>query len=56
VVTVATAAPSALAAEPVLFFSCLTVAPKAGLGDGLGEGAIVTVWTRTWDPHRALPP
>ena len=38
------AAPAALAAEPVLFFSDLTVAPKTGLGDGLGEGAIVTVW------------
>jgi MYXO-CTERM domain-containing protein len=31
-------------AEPVLFFSDLAVAPKNGLGDGLGQGAIVTVW------------
>ena len=30
--------------EPVLFFSDITSGPKTGLGDGLGDGAIVTVW------------
>ena len=34
----------AIAAEPVLFFSDITSGPKFGLGDGLGNGAIVTVW------------
>jgi hypothetical protein len=29
---------------PVLAFSDLTDGPKTGLGDGLGSGAIVTVW------------
>ena len=32
------------AATPVLFFSDITSGPKTGLGDGLGEGSIVTVW------------
>ncbi|MDP5129635.1 MAG: hypothetical protein NWQ54_02050 [Paraglaciecola sp.] len=30
--------------EPVLAFSDLVNGPATGLGDGLGEGAIVTVW------------
>ena len=36
--------PFALAAQPVLNFSDIVNGPKTGLGDGLGEGAIVTVW------------
>jgi plastocyanin len=32
------------AADPVLFFSDITSGPKTGLGDGLGDGAIVTIW------------
>src|SRR3989339_243965 len=36
---------NAMAAEaPVLYFSDIVNGPKSGLGDGLGEGAIVTVW------------
>lgn len=31
-------------AEPVLFFSDITSGPKTGLGDGLGQGAIVSIW------------
>ena len=31
-------------ARPVLFFSDLTSGPKTGLGDGLGSGAIITIW------------
>ncbi len=38
------AAFSTQAAEPVLNFSDLINGPKTGLGDGLGEGAIVTIW------------
>ncbi|MFA5074105.1 MAG: choice-of-anchor Q domain-containing protein [Nitrospirota bacterium] len=34
----------ATAAPPVLYFSDLTSGPKTGLGDGLGSGAIVTIW------------
>lgn len=35
----------ALASDvPVLYFSDLVNGPKSGLGDGLGEGAIVTIW------------
>ena len=35
----------AIAAEaPVLYFSDIINGPKSGLGDGLGQGAIVTVW------------
>ena len=30
--------------EPVLLFSDIVSGPKTGLNDGLGEGAIVTVW------------
>ena len=33
-------------APPVLFFSDIISGPKTGLGDGLGDGAIVTVWGR----------
>lgn len=32
------------AAEPILHFSDIVSGPKTGLGDGLGEGAIVTIW------------
>ena len=32
------------AAPPVLLFSDITSGPKTGLGDGVGSGAIVTVW------------
>lgn len=32
------------ALNPVLFFSDLVDGPKTGLGDGLGSGAIVTIW------------
>ncbi len=31
-------------AAPVLLFSDITSGPKTGLGDGLGSGAIVTLW------------
>ncbi len=31
-------------ASPVLNFSDITSGPKTGLNDGLGEGAIITVW------------
>ncbi len=31
-------------AAPVLYFSDLTSGPKTGLGDGLGSGAVVTIW------------
>ncbi|MFA5073586.1 MAG: hypothetical protein WC539_06790 [Nitrospirota bacterium] len=31
-------------AEPVLYFSDIMSGPKTGLGDGVGSGAIVTVW------------
>lgn len=31
-------------AVPLLYFSDLINGPKSGLGDGLGEGAIVTIW------------
>ena len=34
----------AVAAPPVLHFSDITSGSKTGLGDGLGSGAIVTVW------------
>lgn len=34
----------ALAANPTLFFSDIISGPKSGLGDGLGQGAIVTIW------------
>jgi hypothetical protein len=37
-------AQKSLAASPVLNFSDLTSGPKTGLGDGLGQGAIVTIW------------
>lgn len=37
-------AKSSQAATPSLNFSDLIDGPKSGLGDGLGEGAIVTVW------------
>ncbi len=37
--------PSTLyAAQPLLYFSDIINGPKAGLGDSLGEGAIVTLW------------
>src|SRR5574341_481428 len=32
------------AAGPVLNFSDITSGPKTGIGDGLGSGAIVTIW------------
>ena len=32
------------AAPPVLHFSDIVSGPKTGLGDGLGDGAIVTIW------------
>ena len=35
---------TAQAASPVLNFSDIISGPKMGLNDGLGEGAIVTVW------------
>ena len=35
---------SVLGATPVLYFSDITTGPKKGLGDGLGSGAIVTIW------------
>ncbi len=35
---------SAYAVVPVLNFSDITSGPKTGLGDGVGEGAIVTIW------------
>ena len=37
-------AATAYGATPVLHFSDLTSGPKTGLGDRLGDGAIVTVW------------
>jgi hypothetical protein len=35
---------TAHAATPVLHFSDLTSGPSTGLGDGIGSGAIVTIW------------
>ena len=35
---------SKAASLPILNFSDLINGPKSGLGDGLGEGAIVTIW------------
>jgi len=37
-------APAAFALIPVLHFSDINSGPKTGLGDGLGSGAIVTIW------------
>ncbi len=37
-------APAAFALVPVLHFSDINSGPKVGLGDGLGSGAIVTIW------------
>ncbi len=34
----------AYASQPMLFFSDITSGPKSGLGDELGQGAIVTIW------------
>jgi len=35
---------SSVRAESVLHFSDIISGPKTGLGDGLGEGAIITIW------------
>ena len=37
-------APAAFALVPVLHFSDINSGPKTGLNDGLGSGAIVTIW------------